>query len=291
MIQDVSRDAEGEFQALGGQHNKPDVVSRLRSGSVVITTLQDESWFYLSWSPLTLNIRIRKDSHVVQVLLCGEGVRAFLPWLLIGQVLGFVMHTRGQLCMHASCVSNGKRTIGLMGSRRSGKSTLTAYLIKEGWELVSEDVLCIADFEALSVAPFLPFIKLSDDSLELLGLTHIGSSSVPVTNKKIVPVDGTWGGGFYCTEAPRLSALYLVRRMPPSSRAWINEARVESLNRHLGRAVCVGNGFHTQLLGGRQQICFRKAVERLADRVPVEKVKFGSGVGALMRVERLLCQV
>ncbi|HXP97179.1 MAG TPA: serine kinase [Telmatospirillum sp.] len=60
--------------------------------------------------------------------------------LLHGVVAGILLHQRGDLALHASCVVIGDRAVAIAGPGGRGKSTLAAVLVAQGYPLLTDDV-------------------------------------------------------------------------------------------------------------------------------------------------------
>lgn len=91
---------------------------------------------------------------------------------LLGSVFGFLCHQRGLLPLHASCVAFGERAIAFAGASGMGKSTISACLLAQGAQLVSDDVTVI-DIHAPGgpmALPSFPRQKLWRDTLDALNL-------------------------------------------------------------------------------------------------------------------------
>ena len=50
---------------------------------------------------------------------------------------------RGRLVLHGNALHKNGRTIACLGPSGAGKSTLAYFLIKNGWNLISDDLLAI----------------------------------------------------------------------------------------------------------------------------------------------------
>lgn len=60
---------------------------------------------------------------------------------LTGPILGFVLRLRGAVSLHAGAVALGERCVALVGENGAGKSTLVSHLVRNGYSLVTDDVL------------------------------------------------------------------------------------------------------------------------------------------------------
>jgi hypothetical protein len=89
---------------------------------------------------------------------------------ILGPVLGILLHQRGHLVLHASCVEIEGRAVAFAGNRGWGKSTIAAALYARGHGIVSDDVTAIdLRLPVPSVMPAFPQIKLWPDSVPTLG--------------------------------------------------------------------------------------------------------------------------
>ncbi len=96
-----------------------------------------------------------KDSETINLI----------PFLL-GPVMAMLLHQRGYLVLHGSSVKTNKGAVAFLGHRGNGKSTTAIHLYREGYPLVTDDVLAIKfDEEGLPVAyPGYPHARLNEDS-------------------------------------------------------------------------------------------------------------------------------
>jgi hypothetical protein len=70
-----------------------------------------------------------------------EDVRLYLT----GAMLGVILHQRGILPLHASCVAIGGSGVAFAASSGSGKSTLVAALLRRGATFVTDDICVTAE--------------------------------------------------------------------------------------------------------------------------------------------------
>ena len=92
--------------------------------------------------------------------------------LLLGVVLGILLHQRGHFTLHASAVALNDRAVGFIGWKGAGKSTTAAALQARGHTLLTDDVLALTAQSAENewqVLPSFPQIKLRSDAAEKLG--------------------------------------------------------------------------------------------------------------------------
>lgn len=69
--------------------------------------------------------------------------KSFLVGILVGCAIPLLLHHKGNLILHANAINIKGLSIALIGPKGSGKSTLSANLIKKGHHLISDDILCV----------------------------------------------------------------------------------------------------------------------------------------------------
>lgn len=86
---------------------------------------------------------------------------------LMGSCMGAILHQRGFMPLHGSCVTDGARSILITGDSGAGKSTLAAEFLKRGWRLLTDDVSAVYDVESVPmVQSSYPSQKLWQDALD-----------------------------------------------------------------------------------------------------------------------------
>ena len=101
-----------------------------------------------------------------------EDLRLFI----LGSAFGAIYLQRGLFPLHASVVVVHGKAIAFAGDPGAGKSTMAAWLNRQGYPVLSDDVCVIrvdADHEPLAFPAF-PRIKLWKDTLSALGLNRKG---------------------------------------------------------------------------------------------------------------------
>ncbi len=111
---------------------------------------------------------------------------------LFSVVAGSILHQRGMLALHASCVMIGDKAIALAGVSGRGKSTLAGALSMQGHAVVTDDICPITFREnAALVIPGPARVRLWPDAAQMLGLSQdhlaIGRPQHP---KRILAVAG-----------------------------------------------------------------------------------------------------
>lgn len=129
---------------------------------------------------LTLDQDSRAETSVIETFL-------------FSAVAGAVLHQRGVLPLHASCVMVGGAAIAMAGVSGRGKSTLAGILSMRGHEVVTDDICAVGfrDGKAL-ITPGPPRVRLWPDAAGLLGLSHDAlETGRPNHPKRVLVAQGT----------------------------------------------------------------------------------------------------
>jgi hypothetical protein len=88
---------------------------------------------------------------------------------LLGPVLGILLRLRGVTCLHASAVALEDRGIVFVGPAGAGKSTTAAAFARQGYAVISDDIVALEEREGLfQVMPAYPHLCLWPDSVQML---------------------------------------------------------------------------------------------------------------------------
>lgn len=88
---------------------------------------------------LTLSVQNGQRIRVDQ-LTKGEN-NQFTGYLIVGTALGVLLHQRHRLTLHASAVNVDGSAIAFAGDKGMGKSTTAAAFMKQGYPVITDDVL------------------------------------------------------------------------------------------------------------------------------------------------------
>lgn len=122
--------------------------------------------------PDVVGFLVKDGTQVVLDEDC-DAETSVIETFLFSVVAGVVLHKRGVLPLHASCVMVDDVAIAIAGVSGRGKSTLAGIMSTRGHDVVSDDICPVAfhDGQAM-IAPGPCRIRLWPDSAELLGLSH-----------------------------------------------------------------------------------------------------------------------
>jgi hypothetical protein len=88
---------------------------------------------------------------------------------LNGPIMGILLRLRGQVCLHASVVGMRDWAVAFVGPPKAGKSTLAAALAGEGYSVISDDILALAELDgAFRAVPAYPWVRLWPESVYAL---------------------------------------------------------------------------------------------------------------------------
>jgi hypothetical protein len=119
--------------------------------------------------PLEVRLLIRDGCEVTIDAPVGAD-RAVLRAYVLGAAMAFILRQRGALVLHASCVARGDTAIAFLGGSGWGKSTLASAFHRQGYRLITDDVMAI-DLETPipQVIPSFPEVKLLPDAMAAIG--------------------------------------------------------------------------------------------------------------------------
>jgi hypothetical protein len=140
-----------------------------------------------------------------QLNAAASDIRVFF----LGTVLGILCFRRNRFPLHASCVKIGDKAVAFAAPSGTGKSTLAAALVAQGYALVADDVTTIR-LDAVDTAaafPTVPILKLKAAVSEQLGF--IGNATeYPISDaeKRYLTVADA-----FASEPLPLAAVYHLR--------------------------------------------------------------------------------
>jgi hypothetical protein len=186
-----------------------DLVQEWESGTSDFTYFRvrgDRIWFAV---PQIAIYRISEGREIVVSPLDGADERMIRLYLL-GSCMGALLMQRGILPLHGSAVVVDGRAYAFVGESGAGKSTIAAAFAKQGFALLSDDVIALSfgdpgDGTRLpTVTPSYPQQKLWQESLEQLGMeSGLFAPLGCETTKFAVPVPAA-----YCRDQVPLSGIF-----------------------------------------------------------------------------------
>jgi hypothetical protein len=192
-----------------------------------------------------------------------------------GPVVALEHHLRGYFMLHASSVSRGGHALAFMGGPGTGKSTLAAWMVQRGFELVSDGMTLVPPHSNMLWRGPVRF-KLSDESIGALGLSTDGAFVNERALKRFVHVDGS-----SVESQAELKTVY-----------WVVDGDSEEVTNLCPQAqlmALLANGYlGPQMPSTRRPLLLKQAAELLNRGVTVKKLVRRKCWQALPVVEKLL---
>ncbi|MFN8639076.1 MAG: hypothetical protein U0360_06380 [Dehalococcoidia bacterium] len=263
------RRIEGEFPPFGELVREFDDPA---DGASVLRACEDENG--VQWVIRHVGrVWLHPGGDLVEYELASDAQDEDIETYLGGPVLGVAAQQRGETLLHAASVPCRGGAAAFSAPSGFGKSTLAASFTLAGVPLLSDDILPVREAgERWLATPFLPKLKLWDESLEGLGMrdAHDYARAFSWLDKKRVDIGRQWGS--MATGELPLRVLYLLR-------PHLNEARRDLIEfRELSTieaALAVqGAMYMPELLRGARARHALEAGARLASTVPVRLVSY-----------------
>jgi hypothetical protein len=191
---------------------------------------------------------------------------------LLGPVLGILLRLRGMTCLHASAVAFGGYSVAFVGSAGAGKSTTAAALAQQGYGVLSDDIVALAEREGTyHVLPSYAHVCLWPDSVKMLyGSSEALPRFVPDWEKRRLAL-GDQGARFEPGSLP-LGAIYILADPFPDSSQF-----VEKISPQAALISLVTETFANKLLDRKQRATEFALLGRLVTSVPVRQVHANRG--------------
>ncbi len=188
---------------------------------------------------------------------------------LLGPVMGFVLRLRGVVCLHASAVAIGDRAIALVGQPGAGKSTTAAAFGCEGFAVLSDDIVALADKGVqFLVQPGYPRVNLWPDSvLTLMGSVDALPRITPTWAKRYMPL-GRNGRRFASRPLP-LGAIYILESRDTA----LNAPVVEEVSGEEAFMALVANTYVNYLLDQNMRRTEFDVLSRVVSKIPIRRVR------------------
>lgn len=204
----------------------------------LIFDLHQEGDHYMAW-PDVAAFRIRGTTRI-EVQPYPNAPLAYLAFPLLGPVLGFLLHLRGQLVLHGSGVDVNGRAALFVGDKMAGKSTTAAAFIKNGHSLLTDDLLAIdlSNPNAPKVLPAFSQLKLSDEASDAIALPD--AEKLPLVFEGFAKHQHRLAGSFSHQDVP-VGHIYVLNRIPDADSApKLNAVRGVAALQAIARFAYVG---------------------------------------------------
>ena len=215
--------------------------------------------------------------HVACARLAGADQRAFEANLL-NFVLSTSLTLQGEEPLHATVVDFGDRSAALLGPSGAGKSTLAAFLIAQGADLVTDDMLRLAFVGDRALAYPGPYrLKLFDETAQRLlpgaaaqGHFNALSGKLLMRPRSVAP----------SPDAPRpLSALFWLGE--PGTGDAVTARRLEGAA--LAK-VLIASAMNIRYFAAERLVRQLRFAEQIGRRLPVYELVYPRGYSVMERV-------
>jgi hypothetical protein len=187
---------------------------------------------------------------------------------LLGPVFGLLLRLRGVICLHASAVNINDRSVVFVGSEGAGKSTTAAAFARQGFCVLSDDIVGLAEhgheFRTLAAAPR---INLWPDSVEILYGSPEALPRITGGSDKRYLVLGENAEAKFEERALRLGAIYILGDGSAEDRRC-----VEEVTQKTALMLLVPNTYATNFLDAEQRAEEFAVLSRLVAAVPVRMI-------------------
>jgi hypothetical protein len=186
---------------------------------------------------------------------------------LLGPVLGLLLRIRGVTCLHASAVVFDGQAVAFVGSEGAGKSTTAAALARQGYAILSDDVVALAELDgSFFVHPAYPYLCLWPESVESL---YGSAEALPQFSANYEK---------RCLSLPKQDLRFAERPLPLAAIYILGERRgdpapvIEELEAQKAFLAVVANTFATNTLDSAMRAKEFAALGRLAPKVRIRSL-------------------
>jgi hypothetical protein len=186
----------------------------------------------------------------------------------LGLVMGFLLHLRGQVCLHASAVATESGAIALLGPAGAGKSTTAAAFARQGFPVLSDDIVTLRETDGnFLVQPGYPRLCLPPEATA----SFFGSAdALPLfaANWDKRYLDLQQNGYRFQNGALPLAAIYRLSERGATGA----DQRVEAMSPRDALLDLVGNSYANYLLDDAQRAAEFAVLGQVAAQVPMMRV-------------------
>ena len=188
---------------------------------------------------------------------------------LLGPVLAFVARLRGTTCLHASAFAIREEAIALVGEAGAGKSTMAAALAKQGYPILSDDVVALSEEgETILAEPGYPRLRLWPISVKtLFGSENALDRLTPTWDKRYL--DLTQPPYFFSRNPAPLAAIYVLSTRADEP----NAPAIESMPPSKALMSLVANTYVNYLIDRSMREREFRSLSHLVNTLPVRRVR------------------
>ena len=176
--------SEIELPALTPTKGKADISVRL--GKVEAPNINGgDSKYIIGEIPQVARFLFYNGQNITVYPMPGVD-KSLLQTTILGPALCLLLEQRGLLVLHASCININGYAVAFMGGSGWGKSTLATTFHRQGYDVLTDDVMPIQIDEGRAVVlPSYPQFKVSPEALVSLGQDVAGLLPVYTNSQKL----------------------------------------------------------------------------------------------------------
>ncbi len=248
-------------------------ISKLEHGAFVRLAYEDGTQFWLD----------RKRENIWATwpdILPLENAVSYL----LGPVLGLVLRLRGVICLHASAVAIEDRSVAFVGSAGAGKSTTAAAFAREGYGVISDDIVALREqTNTFQVLPAYPHLCLWPDSVHMLyGSPEALPRIIPDWEKRRLML-GNREARFESRSLP-LGAVYILGERRPDS-----APSAEAVRPQAALLSLVADTYANKILDRDMRAREFEFLSRLVTSVPIRRIRPHSDATRLKELCGVIC--
>ncbi len=204
---------------------------------------------------------------------------------LLGPVLGLLLRLRGITCLHASAVAFKNRSVAFVGSEGAGKSTTAAAFAREGYGVLSDDIVALVEQGGtFHVMPAYPHLCLWPDSVKMLyGAPDALPQLSPEWDKRRLAL-GEEKARFENRSLP-LGAIYLLDDRRPDSAPSVEAVRPQAAFLSL-----VADSYASKILDRDLRAREFAVLGQVVTAVPVRRMRASNDPSRLGALCRAICE-
>ena len=201
---------------------------------------------------------------------------------LLGPVLGLLLRFRGVTCLHASAITIEDTSVAFVGVPGAGKSTTAAAFARQGFAILSDDIVALAESEgAFQVMPGCPYLRLWPESVKMFHDTpEVLPRIIPDGEKRRFSLGNV--GARFENRPLRLGAIYLLGDRRPDPAPYVETIRAQA-----ALLALVADTYGNHVLSRDLRAQEFGVLSRLVEKVPTRRVfphKDSSRIGDLCQV-------
>ena len=265
----VAKERPGGKGPLAEDHLRSQV--QQRAGNIVRFYDLGTS-FVLRWMGFH-DFEVSRDGRFITCYPQSSGHEDAIRSCLYGSGLALALHLQGTPSFHASAISLCSGAVAFVASGGTGKSTLAAAHVREGYRSLTDDVLAVSLFdEGWWATPSFPWITLTRQSFSCL----YPELSFPGTKARKARVLSP--ASSFCDRAVPLNSFYLLERHSGTDIGIAPVPQQDAVWKLLQHTCCLPFLEHSQVSTHFDFVC------RLPASVPVYRLRYPSGLNLLSSV-------